>query len=847
MKVKSYNVVPSLPESIQALREIAMNLWSSWNWQVAQLFIRLDAETWETCRQNLVMSLGQFPQDVLEDAAEDESFTANLSRVQSDLRNYLQARTWFQEEHTDVADMKVAYFSMEFGIDVGLAIYSGGLGILSGDHMKSSSDLGVPLVGIGLLYQRGYFEQYLNSDGWQMERYNFNDWYNMPVTLERTKDGQPVTITVDLAGESLSAHIWKVVVGRIPLYLLDTYIPENPPHLREVTAQLYGGDRENRIRQEILLGIGGVKALEALDIKPTVYHMNEGHSAFLALERVRSLMQKDGLSFAEAREIVWASTVFTTHTPVPAGNEEFTLERVERYFAACAKQLGISWEQFLALGKQPGNDSKFSLTVLALNMAAHCNGVSRLHGEVSRRMWKSLWDTLPEYEVPIGHITNGIHARSWISHDLDEMMKRYIGPQFVDEPHNHKLWERVDRIPDLELWRIHQIRKERLIFFARKRLKLQMQRRGAGVAEIKAAEEVLNSEALTIGFARRFATYKRANLILTDQDRLRRILTDQERPVQFIFAGKAHPLDNEGKEYIRRLVHFVTDPAIHMRLVFIEDYDINVARYMVQGVDVWLSTPRRPHEASGTSGMKAAANGAINVSTLDGWWAEAYDPSVGWAIGSGETNGNPSELDRIESEALFNIMENEIIPTYFDLDRAEIPRRWIAMMKRSMNNLGQYFNTNRMVMEYFDRYYTRAHSACASLSANKAEKARSLANWRGLVSQRWQQVNIQSEDATAENEIKAGEELPVRVKVRLKDLRPEDVAVEVMYGALNPDGEIMDGQIMRLSYKNDSNNMAIFEGSIPCRTGGRQGYAVRVRPDHPDLVHPFTPLLITWE
>ncbi len=847
MKVKSFNVVPNLPESVQALREIAMNLWSSWNWQVAQLFIRLDAETWEKCRQNLVMSLGQLPQDVLEDASQDESFIANLNRVQSDLRNYLQAKTWFQEEHTDAGDMKVAYFSMEFGIDVGLAIYSGGLGVLSGDHLKSSSDLGVPLVGVGLLYQRGYFEQYLNSDGWQMERYTFNDWYNMPVTLERTKDDQPVTITVDLSGESLSAHIWKVVVGRIPLYLLDTYIPENPPHLREVTAQLYGGDRENRIRQEILLGIGGVKALEALDIKPTVYHMNEGHSAFLALERVRHLMQTKGLSFAEAREIVWASTIFTTHTPVPAGNEEFSLERVERYFSQFAKQLDLSWEQFLALGRQSGNEGKFSLTLLALNMAAHCNGVSHLHGEVSRRMWKSLWHTLPENEIPIGYITNGIHTRTWISHDLDEMIKRYIGPQFIDEPHNQKLWERVDRIPDLELWRIHQIRKERLIFFARKRLKRQMHRRGAGVAEIKAAEEVLNSEALTIGFARRFATYKRANLILADQERLRRILTDTERPVQFIFAGKAHPLDNEGKEYIRRLIHFVSDPAIRMRMVFIEDYDINVARYMAQGVDVWLSTPRRPLEASGTSGMKAAANGAINVSTLDGWWAEAYDPSVGWAIGSGETNGNPSELDRIESEALFNIMENEIIPTYFDLDRAEIPRRWIAMMKRSMATLGQYYNTHRMVMEYFDRYYTRAHHACASLSADKAGKARQLANWRDSVSQRWKQVNIKSEDVTPDHEIKAGEELPVRVKVRLKELRPEDVAVEVMYGALDPDGEITDGQVMRLSYQSESNNMAIFEGSIPCRTGGRQGYAARVRPDHPDLVHPFTPLLITWE
>ena len=817
------------------------------------MFIRLDAETWERCRQNLVLTLGQLPQDVLEEAANDDSFIANLDRVYEEMQDYLNARTWFRDEYGEDQDAKIAYFSMEFGLDVGLPIYSGGLGILAGDHLKSSSDLGIPLVGVGLMYQRGYFQQYLNSDGWQMERYPVNDWYNMPVTLQRDADGEPITIKVDVAGEELSTHIWKVIVGRISLYLLDANIAQNPQHLRQVTAQLYGGDRDNRIRQEILLGVGGVRALEAVNINPTVYHMNEGHSAFLALERLRLLIKDHGLSFEEAREVVFASTVFTTHTPVPAGNEVFSLERIKNYFAQIAKDLGLTWEQFLSLGQEPGMESSFSMTVLAFNLSAHCNGVSKLHGTVSRGMWQSLWKGLPNKEIPIRHITNGIHSRTWISHDMDELIARYIGPQFVDEPHEHKLWERVERIPDLELWRIHQIRKERLIFFARKRLRQQLERRGASLAEITTAGEVLTSEALTIGFARRFATYKRANLILKDVDRLMKILTNADCPVQFIFAGKAHPNDDAGKDYIRKLVHFASDPSVRMRMVFIEDYDINVARYMVQGVDVWLSTPRRPQEASGTSGMKAAANGAVNVSTLDGWWVEGYNPFVGWAIGSGEISTNTEELDRIEAEALFNLLEHEIIPVFFDLDRTEIPRRWIRMMKESMKQLGQYFNTHRMVLEYFNKMYAPAHRAAQNLNGEKYARGKELAVWRGRITSKWQNITIKSVDPSGDvngfimDEKKAGDELPVRVKVGLSGLKPDEIAVEVMHGALDADGEIIDGEVVRLKYESESDGAAIYSASIPCETAGRHGYAARVRPDHPDLVHPLTPFLMTWE
>ncbi|MFH0765987.1 MAG: alpha-glucan family phosphorylase, partial [Calditrichota bacterium] len=701
-----FNVVPNLPNRIRHLHDIAVNLWYSWNWPAVQLFIRLDAETWEQNRQNLVRMLGRMSPQKLEKIAQDSSFVANLDRVWLMLQSYLNMKTWCGEVHREETGFNIAYFSMEFGLDVSLPIYSGGLGILSGDHLKSSSDLGLPLVGIGLLYQQGYFQQTLNSNGWQEEHYPVNDWYNMPVTLQRDAEGRPLTIAVELAGETLQAHIWRVTIGRNPLFLLDSNISENPPHLRQITDQLYGGDREKRLRQEILLGIGGMRALRALNIKPSVYHMNEGHSAFLALERLRRMIVEDGAAFHEARELVWATNVFTTHTPVPAGNEVFDPALMKRYFMPLAGQLRLTWDEFLRLGQIEGEtNSQFSLTVLALKLSAHCNGVSQLHGGTSRRMWSGLWPTLPEPEIPIGAITNGIHTRTWISHDLDETLERYIGPQFYEEPHNIELWDRVDRVPDVELWRIHQIRKERLIFFARKVLKRQLSRRGAGYAELKNAEEVLSSDALTIGFARRFAPYKRADMLIHDPDRLRRLLADSVRPVQFIIAGKAHPQDKEGKEIIRELVHFAGEPTVRHKFAFLEDYDMNVAKYMVQGVDVWLSTPRRPLEASGTSGMKAAANGALNVCTLDGWWAEAYTPEVGWAIGSGQTYEDTELQDKIEAEAYYDLLEKEVLPLFYDRDRTDLPRRWIAMMKESMKKIGGYFNTHRMVMEYCERYY----------------------------------------------------------------------------------------------------------------------------------------------
>lgn len=848
MKVKTFNVIPNLPPPLKPLREISMNTWFTWNWPAVQLFLRLDPVEWEKSRQNLAAMLGRLPQHVLDAAAKDDSFVANLDRVYQLLQDYKAHKTWFQEAHPDETDFKVAYFSMEYGLGVGLPIYSGGLGILSGDHLKSASDLGTPLIGIGLLYQMGYFEQYLNVDGWQGERYPVNDWYNMPVVCLKDDHNENLTVTVDLAGEPVKARLWRVTVGRTFLYLLDTNIPENPPHLRRLTGQLYGGDRENRLRQEILLGIGGVRALEVIGYSPTVFHMNEGHSAFLVLERLRQLIQRKGLTFAEARELVWASSVFTTHTPLQSGNEAFDLGMIKHYFEPTARDLGLSWEEFEALGQEePGRSGAFSMTVLALKLSAHANGVSKLHGDVSRKMWQKIWPGLPAHEVPITSITNGIHTRSWTSHDLEELLVRYIGPQYIDEHHQAKHWDRIDSIPDGELWRMHQTRKERLIFFVRKRLCAQLKARGAGSSEIHAAEEVLSSNALTIGFARRFQDYKRADLILRDEERIKKLLNDAQRPVQIIMAGKAHPADNGGKELIRRIVHFAADPAVRDKFVFIQNYDINVAQYMVQGVDIWLSTPRRPLEASGTSGMKAAANGAINVCTLDGWWAEAYRPEVGWAVGSGETYLSVEEQDQVESQALYHLLENEVIPLYFDRDRTEMPRRWIAVMKASMKRLGANFNTGRMVQQYTDKLYLKAHHRGTHLATDNLQKAKDLAAWRKRMTELWGNVQVFSEELDADAEVTSGEAFPLRARVRLGDISPDEVAVEAIFGEMCNEEQICESQPIRLKHVGTNDGMAVYEGAIPTHASGRHGYAVRVRPDHPDLVHALTPMLMTWE
>ncbi|MEW5994007.1 MAG: alpha-glucan family phosphorylase, partial [Candidatus Zixiibacteriota bacterium] len=607
MRVKQFLVLPRLPERISALQELARNLWYCWNWDLVKLFIRLDPEMWETCYQNPVEMLSRLPQETLRRAAGDDGFVANLDRVYERYRDYLSRKRWFHYKYKEFEKHPIAYFSLEYGLDTGLPVYSGGLGVLSGDTLKSASDLGLPMVAVGLLYRYGYFRQFLSSDGWQQERYEENDWYHMPVQLVKDDNDTPVRVSVTLHGSPVQIQIWRVDVGVTPLYLLDTNIPENSSKCRDITSVLYGGDKDMRIRQEIVLGIGGVRALRAVGVEPAVFHLNEGHSWFLILERVRLLIQEQKLSFAEACQYVWSTTVFTTHTPVPAGNERFDPVLVHRYLGEFISELGQPWKEFLALGRViPEDDVEpFCMTVAALKLAAFTNGVSLLHGQTSRRMWHNIWPNLPVEEVPIRAITNGVHPSSWISHDMGELYESYFGPRYVERPGAPEVWQRVHKIPDSELWRVHNRRRERLVFFARKRLKQQLTKRGASQLDIQRADQILDPQIMTIGFARRFSTYKRGSLILSNPDRLEKIINNEQRPVQIIVSGKAHPLDNPGKEIIKQIIGCAREERFRNRIIFLEDYDINVARYLVQGSDLWLNNPRRPQEASGTSGMKA--------------------------------------------------------------------------------------------------------------------------------------------------------------------------------------------------------------------------------------------------
>jgi len=848
--IYTYTVAPSLPKELESLHELAYNLLWVWDHDLMELLIRLDPDLWEKTNHNPVLLLGMVDQERLNSTARDDAFLAQLERIYERYKKYLDtSSSWFRKTYAQVGPNQIAYFSAEFGLTECLQNYGGGLGVLSGDHLKSASDLGLPLVGVGLLYQEGYFRQYLNADGWQQERYPENDFYTLPLHLEVDKKGKPVTISVDFPGRAVHAQVWHVQVGRIPLYLLDTNIPANSQEDQDIADQLYGGDRELRIKQEILLGIGGYRTLKAFDIQPSVCHMNEGHSAFLSLERCRDLMMTSKLSFAEAREASMAGLTFTTHTPVPAGNDYFAPDLMERYFSSYYKELGLTSKEFLGLGRQdPSNDQEaFCMTVLALRMAGSSNGVAKLHAKVSRKMWQKVWPGVPVTDTPIISITNGVHAPSWISREMAGLYDRYLGPRWREDAGDYGLWSRVHHIPDEELWRTHERRRERLVAFARARLASQLESRGAPPSEVAQANEVLNSEALTIGFARRFATYKRATLLLRDAERLIKILNDKERPVQIIFAGKAHPNDTPGKELIRQLIHFERHSGARRRMVFLEDYDMVVARYMLQGADVWLNTPRRPLEASGTSGMKATLNGAINLSILDGWWDEAYNVHTGWGIGRGEEYSDENLQDDVESNALYDLLEKEIVPLYYTRGADGLPRQWISKMKSAMRSIGPQYNTNRMVREYTEKMYLPAIDHYTTLTADNFKRAKKFAVWKENLRRQWQTIKIGGVIVDDHMTLKVGESLTVRARIDLGQLKPEDVSIELYYGSLNARGEIENPKVA-LMKPTDKPKGTVYEfiGVNKLETSGRLGHTVRILPRHEDLDNPYKLGLILW-
>ena len=849
--VRIFTVVPELPARLEGLRTLAYNLWWTWHSEAIELFQRLDPKLWEQCGHNPVLVLGRLEQQTLDNLAKDESFVRHLDSVMAKLQEHLTAGNWFSRRGKDAGEegLQIAYFSAEFGLTEVLPLYSGGLGLLSGDHLKAASDMGLPLVAVGMLYREGYFRQYLSSDGWQHEKYPENDFYNLPILPVRDEAGKQLRVSVRCGQNDVLANVWQVNVGRIVLYMLDTNVSENTPADRSITSRLYGGDREMRVRQEIILGIGGVRMLEALGIKANVFHMNEGHSAFLSLERIRRLMEIEQVNFTQASQAAAAGHVFTTHTPVPAGNDMFSPELMSRYFRDYAESLGLSWEQFLGLGRQePGNNKEdFCMTVLALRLSDHANGVSALHGKVSRKMWGNVFPSLPEDEIPIISITNGVHSRGWLSHEMCELLDRYLGPDWAEDVSDHRVWNRVESIPGSELWRTHERRRERLVAFVRRSLSRQLQNRGAGANELAQAAEVLNPEALTIGVARRFASYKRTTLLFRNLERLCKAMLDKGRPVQIIVAGKAHPCDNAGKELIRDIIRLAQDSELRRHVVFVEDYDINVARYMVQGVDVWLNTPRRPMEASGTSGMKASVNGVLNLSVLDGWWCEAYSPEIGWAIGRGEEYFDHDYQDQVESEAIYNILEREIIPLFYDRGAGGLPNGWIERMKKSMSAIPARFNTARMIQEYTELCYLPAHQRWDTLGGDHLARSRELLAWRERIASQWSKVAVRAVHAETEKPLLLHEELPVRVEVELGQIDPKDVKVQLYCSPLDTRGRLGAGDTTELAHGGQiEDNLHAFTGAIRCPSTGRYGFAVRVLPNHPDLTLRQTQGLVLW-
>ena len=866
--LRQLSVVPTLPENLEPLRELALNLWWTWDNEALSLFRHLDSELWEETYHNPIAMLGKISQEQLEAASKNDVFLAHLDVIHKKFKSYLTSPSWFENYSDDntLDNLTIAYFSMEFGLTECMPLYSGGLGVLAGDHLKSTSYLGLPFVGVGLLYQHGYFRQTLTSDGWQMADYPTNDFYNMPISPEQNPDGSQLLVEVDYPEGKAYAKVWRAQIGRVPLYLLDTNIPENERvELREITDYLYGGDERMRIKQEILLGIGGYRALVKLDIHPTVCHMNEGHAAFLAFERIRQLMDKTGIGFDEAREATAAGNIFTTHTPVPAGIDWFPPDLVKHYFSRYYNTLGVSEEKFLGIGRKnpTDNSSEFSPALVALRLATMSNGVSQLHGRVSRDMWKSLWHNLPTHEVPIKAITNGIHTRSWVSEDMQSLFDRYLGPKWIVDLTNQDVWTQISQIPDSELWRTHERRRERLIAFALNRHS-QLRRKHSDesltvqyVPQTRtAAHKILNPEALTIGFARRFATYKRATLLFNDLDRLAQILNAPDRPVQLIFAGKAHPHDHEGKVFIQRINRIAAEPRFRNKILFIENYDICVGRYLVEGVDVWLNTPLPPNEASGTSGMKAAANGALNLSMADGWWVEAELLGGGWTIEATPEADDSKSVNKAHANAIYDLLEKEVVPLFYDRHPVdEIPYGWVAKMKTAMQNLAPVFNTKRMVAEYAERLYFPAHRRWQKLNQNDNRKGIALANWKANIRKHWGSLRIEEQIA---NEMKnknlksvsalsVGETTSVQAIIHTNALFPNELAVQIYHGILDAAGEIQNGSATLMDYQEDlGGGKYLFEGTLAMNQTGLHGYTLRVLPFHEDLQSIYELGLITW-
>ncbi|HZJ16562.1 MAG TPA: alpha-glucan family phosphorylase [Chthoniobacteraceae bacterium] len=856
--IHTFNVVPRLPDTLEPLRAMVFNLWWTWEPKARALFRHLDPQLWDRTNHNPLRMLQLSKQARLHEVAEDDDFLREMAAVYAKFEAYLARQDTYGKTHKEspLAAGPVAYFSAEFGFHESVPNYSGGLGILSGDHCKSASDLDINFVAVTLLYKQGYFRQQVNKEGLQESIGLNQNFSHLPLKDALDDKGAPLFVSVQMRGRAVKVKVWSLAIGRITLYMLDTDVPENSEEDRLITAQLYGGDHELRVKQEIVLGIGGVHALHALGIKPSVYHMNEGHSAFLSLELIRRQVADHKLDFYSALQIVAAANIFTTHTPVPAGNDAFALDLMHKYFGDYPGQVGIDWPTFASFGQFRHHPTEpFSMTILALRTSRHANGVSKLHGRVSQGLWKDVWAGVPQNEVPITSITNGIHTRTWMAPAFAELYDRYLPgwEEHLADGGDKDFWRGVVDIPDEEIWSTHQRLKARLIAFVHDRVRRQRIRLGESPESIRNVSRLLDPEVLTIGFARRFATYKRATLLFADPERLQKLLKNTERPVQFVFAGKAHPKDEPGKQFIQKVYQFTRMPEFENRIVFVEDYDHYVGRRMYQGVDLWLNNPRRPLEASGTSGMKLPPSGGLNLSVLDGWWCEAYrqNKKSGWAIGAeipeSAATINPTFEDEVDVASLFHILETQIVPLYYAKPDGRLPVAWIQLMRESIRTVVPTFNTHRMVKEYTEKLYQPAAKAHEILAAKGGEKAIELSRWKDSIRKHWPQIQIKEVHVkTKPAGVFVRDAVHVEATVHLGPVDPALVTVQAYFGEAvdnaieNPETQ----NLTRLKKLDDSDHL--YTGTIKPHESGSYGLNVRVIPTHPNLIQSHELRLITW-
>ena len=843
-------VFPTIPPRISRLYELAYNLWWSWHPEAQSLYADLDLELWERVNHNPVRQLAEVDPDRLTTVASDNSYLKRYDDVIASFDAYIhpEAQTWFKSAHSDLSTgaspFNIAYLSAEFGLHESLPIYSGGLGVLAGDHVKEASDLGLPFIGVGFLYPQGYFTQQITRDGTQEATYEKVQFSDIPATPANGPDGKEVQISVELPGRRVYAKVWKIQVGRVPLYMLDTDVPGNAPGDRELSARLYGGNHEMRISQEIVLGIGGLRAVRALGIDPTVFHLNDSHPVFAVLERVRELVS-EGVDVASAQIMTRASVVFTTHTPVPAGNETFPYDLIDRYFSDYWPQLNLTRDEFhnLARQQQPWG-TVFSMTVLALRFSSLRNGVSKLHGEVARRMWQFLWPGVDQADVPIGHITNGVHTGTWLSPEIRQLYDRYLPQDWEETIDSPEQWKALDQVPAEELWQAHNARKDILINYVRTSLRRHRLRLGEGPTALRAADQILDPNAFTIGFARRFATYKRATLIMRDMERFLTLLGSPERPVQIIFAGKSHPADEPGKALIKEIYLASRSAQLAGKVIFLENYDMSMARHLVSGVDLWLNNPIRPHEASGTSGEKASLNGIPNCSILDGWWAEGYTPGNGWAIGEEREYQDAETQNAADADALYETLEKDVIPLYYDRDASGIPVGWIDVMRSAIKVCAPRFSMRRQVKDYTNQLYVPAGQRSMSFCDDTYALAQEQSNWSKQVFSAWSAVTVEVQ-GPRDTQFPIGARLDVSATVHSGGLDADDLVAELVVGR-DRNGEIEELEFVALQATKQGGDTLHYAGGIEVRHGGSIVYGVRVLPTHATLSNKYELGLVKW-